>query len=62
MNRFVQKKNFHKNIIYHFAINIFYKNKKSKLIFGDHVTVQNNFLFENGGSVASCMMIHEVGD
>ena len=28
----------------------FYKNKKSKLSFGDRVAVQNDFLYEYGGS------------
>ena len=29
----------------------FYKNKKSKLNFGDRVAVQNDFLYEYGGSI-----------
>jgi hypothetical protein len=29
--------------IYHFSINIFYKNKRSKLCFGDRVAVLNDF-------------------
>ena len=29
----------------------FYRNKKSKLYFGDRVAVQNNFLYEYGGSI-----------
>jgi hypothetical protein len=35
---------------HHFLINIFYKNKELRLDFGDHVTVINDFLYENGGS------------
>ena len=31
-------------------INIFYKNKKSKLSFRDHVAIQNDILFEYVGS------------
>jgi hypothetical protein len=31
--------------IYYFLINIFYKNKKLKLFFGDQVTAQNDFIF-----------------
>jgi hypothetical protein len=29
--------------VYHFFINIFYKNKRSKLCFGDRVAVLNDF-------------------
>jgi len=43
MNKFILKKTFIKVYIYHFLINIFYKNKKSKLCFANHVTVQNDF-------------------
>jgi hypothetical protein len=28
----------------------FYKNKKSKLYFGDRVTVLNDFIYQTGGS------------
>ncbi len=45
MNRFVLKNNFIKVYIYHFLINIFYRNKKSKLCFGDRVAVLNDFLY-----------------
>jgi hypothetical protein len=30
--------------------NYFYKNKKSKLYFGDRVAVLNDFLYQTGGS------------
>jgi hypothetical protein len=30
--------------------NYFYKNKKSKLYFGDGVTVLNDFFYQTGGS------------
>jgi hypothetical protein len=30
--------------------NYFYKNKKSKLYFGDRVDVQDDFLYQTGGS------------
>ena len=43
MNRFVLKNYFIKVYIYHFFLNIFYKNKRSKLCFGDCVTVLNDF-------------------
>jgi hypothetical protein len=43
MNRFVLKNIFIKIYIYYFLINIFYKNKKSKLCFEDRVAVQNDF-------------------
>jgi hypothetical protein len=29
----------------------FYKNKKSKLYFGDHVAVLNDFIYQTGGSI-----------
>ncbi len=45
MNRFVLKNTFIKVYIYHFSIN------KSKLCFGDRVAVQNDFLYEYGGSI-----------
>jgi hypothetical protein len=31
--------------------NYFYKNKKSKLYFGDCVTVLNDFIYQTGGSI-----------
>ena len=43
MNRFVLKNTFIKIYIHHFSINIFYKNKKSKLHFGDRVAVRTTF-------------------
>ena len=58
MYRFVLKKYFHKNI--HIALfnKYFYRNKKSKLYFGDRVAVLNDFLYECGGS--TCRMLHEL--
>jgi hypothetical protein len=52
MNRFVLKNTFIKVYIYHFLINIFYRNKKSKLCFRERVAVQNDFLYENGESTS----------
>ena len=49
MNRFILKNTFIKVYIYHFSINI-YRNKKSKLCFGDRVNVLNDFFNEYGGS------------
>jgi hypothetical protein len=43
MNRFVLKNTFIKLYIYHFSINIFYKNNRLKLCFGDRVAVLNDF-------------------
>jgi hypothetical protein len=43
MNRFILKNTFIKVYIYHFFINIFYKNKRSKLCFEDRVTIVNDF-------------------
>jgi hypothetical protein len=43
MNRFVLKNTFIKVCIYYFSINIFYKNKRSNLCFGDRVVVLNDF-------------------
>jgi hypothetical protein len=31
----------------------FYKNKKSKLYFGDRVTVLTDFIYQTGGSIKS---------
>jgi hypothetical protein len=45
MNRFVLKNTFIKVHIYYFLINIFYKNKESKLGFGDRVIVLNDFFY-----------------
>jgi hypothetical protein len=36
----------------------FYKNKKSKLYFGDRVTVLNDFIYQTGGS--TCMALLRV--
>jgi hypothetical protein len=43
MNRFILKNTFIKVYIYHFSINSFYKNKRSKLYFGDYVAVLDDF-------------------
>jgi hypothetical protein len=51
MNRFVLKSIFTKINMYHFSINIFYKNKKSNLCFGDYVAVQNNLNYRYIGSM-----------
>ena len=51
MNRFVLKNTFIKIYIYHFLINIFIKNKKSELYFGDCVAVQNDLNYQYGGSI-----------
>jgi hypothetical protein len=40
MNRFILKNTFIKIYIYHFLINIFIKNKKSKLCFRDRVIIK----------------------
>jgi hypothetical protein len=42
MNRFILKNTF-EVYIYHFFINIFYKNKRSKLRFKDCVAILNDF-------------------
>ena len=47
MNIFVLKNTFIKIYIYHFSIDIFIKNKKSKLCFGDRAVVQNDFFSSN---------------
>ena len=52
MNIFVLENTFIKIYIYHFLINIFIKNKKSKSSFGDHVIVFSEFLYGYGGSIA----------
>ena len=51
MNRFILKSTFIKFYVYHFSINIFSKNKRSKLCFGDRVAVLNDFLYQYGGSI-----------
>jgi len=43
MNRFVLKNTFTKVYIYYFLPKYFYKNKRSKLCFGDRVAVLNDF-------------------
>jgi len=50
MNRFVLKNTFIKVYMYHFFDKYFYKNKESKLGFGDRVVVLNDFLYGYGGS------------
>jgi len=52
MNRFVLKNTFIKVYIYYFLINIFYKNKESKLGFGDRVIVLNDFFYEYRESIS----------
>ena len=48
MNKFILKIPFIKIYIYQ---KYFYKNKKSKLCFGDRVAVQNDFIFKYGWSI-----------
>jgi len=60
MNRCVLKNNFLKVYIYHFLINIFIKNKKSKLDFGDCGVVLNDFFYKYEGSIilfARCFVL-----
>ena len=45
-----KKKYFYKSINISLCDKYFYKNKKSKLSFGDRVAVQNDILFKYGGS------------
>ena len=45
-----RQKYFHKSIHISLFDKYFYKNKKSKLCFGDYVTIQNDFLYEYRGS------------
>jgi hypothetical protein len=61
MNRFVLKSTFIKTYIYHFPINIFYKNNKSKLCFGDRVAVQNDLNYQYGGSTYLDHSTHRIG-
>jgi hypothetical protein len=51
MSRFVLQNNFIKVYIFRFSINIFIKNKKSDLCFGDRVAVLNVKFFEYGESI-----------
>jgi hypothetical protein len=34
----------------------FYKNKKSKLYFGDRIAVLNDFIYQTGGSIQEFMV------
>jgi hypothetical protein len=40
--------------------NFFYKNKKSKLYFGDRVAVLNDFIYQTGGStyLLACLLTY----
>ena len=51
MNRFVFEKYFHKSINISLCDKYFYKNKKSKLNFGDRVAVQNDIFLSMEGVV-----------
>jgi hypothetical protein len=52
MNTFVLQNTFIKIYIYMFVFNTyFYKNKKSKLHFGDRVAVLNDLIYGYGGSI-----------
>jgi len=55
MNRFILKNTFIKIYIYHFYT-YFYKNKKSKLGFGDRIVVLNDVLYEYGGSTSLSLL------
>ena len=44
------EKYFHNSIHISFLNKYFYRNKKSKLCFGDRVAVLNDFFYEYGGS------------
>jgi len=48
MNTFILENIFIKLYIYHFSIH-FYKNKKLKSYFGDHIFAENNFIFSMNG-------------
>jgi hypothetical protein len=41
-------------------INTFYKNKKSKLYFGDHVIVLNNLLYGYGESIYYVLLTYSI--
>jgi hypothetical protein len=51
MSRFILQIVVIKVYICHFLINIFYKNKKSKLYFEDRVAVLDDMFYEYGGSI-----------
>jgi len=51
MNRFVLKNTFIKVYVYHFFYKYFFKNKRSKLCFGDRVAVLNDFLYQYERSI-----------
>jgi hypothetical protein len=38
----------------------FYKNKKSKLYFGDSVAVLNDFIYQTGGSKSTWIFVHVI--
>ena len=59
--RFVLKNTFIKIYIYHFSTNIFYKNKWSKLCFGDRVAVLNVFISFPFWREYSSADIYEIG-
>jgi hypothetical protein len=54
MNRFVLRNTFYKSIHLLASNKYFYKNKKSKLYFGDRVAVLNDMFYEYGGSPVFC--------
>ena len=51
MNRFCLEKYFHKSINISLCDKYFYKNKKSKLSFGDRVAIQNDIFFNMEGVI-----------
>jgi hypothetical protein len=57
MSRFALKNTFIKIIHISIFDKYFYKNKKSKLCFGDRIIVQNDFIFKCGGSTMLLMPI-----
>ena len=60
MNKFVLKKRFHKNKHISFFNKYFYKNKQSKLCFGDRVAVLNVIYFLYGGSILTWLFYQEI--
>ena len=59
MNRFVLKKYLNKNIHISLFNKYFYKNKRLKLYFGDHVDVQNDLNQYGGSKFYYSFMGHE---
>ena len=49
------KKYFYKNIHISLFNKYFYRNKKSNICFGDCVIIQNDFIYQPGGSTSQCV-------